>query len=252
MGELKGLVKFRGKVGDLIAYQLNGKWGVRKKSGPTKKQIKTQANFKRVRENNNEFGGASTISKYLRNLWMPFTNKDKDATLNNRLTSLIISFIKIGEGSKGKRHFKWINIAPNFDGFNINKAQSVTHYLSGLPKIDCVANTLNWSFQNVHIVKPSKGTTHAKVFLLLNALPHFQYDQTTKKYQPSFSDISSLLSESQIMPIETAFSDADTMNLQSGVAYAVTVGIQFFQQKNGENYPLAEHPLQWIKISVPE
>ena len=64
MAKLKGSLLFTGKPDNLSVYNM---WGVddlvvRVAGGPTNEQIKTSPKFNRVRENNMEMGGCSTMN----------------------------------------------------------------------------------------------------------------------------------------------------------------------------------------------
>jgi len=76
MARLKGPIKFSGALGELVAYQLNGKWIVRRKSSLDKKRVKSDPAFKNAHKASQEFGGAATISKYLGDRWRLHLQKD--------------------------------------------------------------------------------------------------------------------------------------------------------------------------------
>ncbi|WP_298736554.1 hypothetical protein [uncultured Chitinophaga sp.] len=61
-------IQFTGSFGNMTAYRLrgSGKIVVRKKGGPTKKQVKTSRKFSHTRLNNSEFDGAVQAAKSIR------------------------------------------------------------------------------------------------------------------------------------------------------------------------------------------
>src|SRR5690606_3838386 len=150
-------------IGDLVAYQLNGEWIIRRKSAIPKERIKNDPAFKRTRESNQEFGGASTIAKQLRNNWKPILMKDKDNTLHHKLNSIILKMIQTGEGERRNRHFSWGNVINDFEPVNLNNAIAPDRYLSGLPEVSLNNNQFTVNFNQMQLKVAPRGTTHYKV-----------------------------------------------------------------------------------------
>ena len=59
MAKLDGTIQFTGSLQNLSFYKMRGsdKIIVRKKGGPSRKQVKHSPNFENTRHNNSEFGG---------------------------------------------------------------------------------------------------------------------------------------------------------------------------------------------------
>jgi hypothetical protein len=74
MAKMKGPFLFTGTIGDVTAYTRKGTEGVivRRKGGPTKKQMKTKKSYANTRRNMAEFGGRSTAARWMRNMVAPF------------------------------------------------------------------------------------------------------------------------------------------------------------------------------------
>lgn len=181
MARLEGIIKFSGALGDLVAYQRNGKWVLRRKSSLTKKRVSKDPAFQRSREASKEFGGASTISKYIRDRLRVFTSKNKDGTAYHRLNSLIYTYIKAGQGPRGQRTFSWTDIQTEFTGFNFNNALPVNNYLNKVPTFERIENQVNWNVQSIGLNNFPQGTTHFQLSLLFLELPNFNVQN---KYIP--------------------------------------------------------------------
>jgi hypothetical protein len=67
MAILQGDIKFTGSIGGVSCFKDKaGRYIVRTKGGPTKKQIQKDPAFEEVRKNNKEFGGCSMAGKQVR------------------------------------------------------------------------------------------------------------------------------------------------------------------------------------------
>ncbi len=89
MAKQVGDIKITGTFGDISFYKSGGQYLVRRKGGPSSKQVKTGAGFVRVRENYNEFGNCAKVGKQLRQSvkrWCGIS----DAGLYKRLTQLLM------------------------------------------------------------------------------------------------------------------------------------------------------------------
>ncbi len=72
MAQLIGNIQVTGSLDNLSFYKMRGsdKIIVRKKGGPTRKQVKKSPKFENTRRNNMEFGGRSRAVGYIKNaLW---------------------------------------------------------------------------------------------------------------------------------------------------------------------------------------
>lgn len=99
-------IQFTGSFGKMTAYRLRGsdKIVVRKKGGPTKKQVQTSPKFKHTRLNNSEFNGTVQAAK---SIWftiaLPLLNL-ADHNIFPRLTGLCKSIQKQEKiNGKGRR-----------------------------------------------------------------------------------------------------------------------------------------------------
>ncbi len=89
MAKQAGDIKITGTFGDISFYKSGDQYLVRRKGGPSSKQVKTAAGFARVRENYTEFGNCTKAGKHLRQAvkrWCGVGDKD----LYRRLTQLLM------------------------------------------------------------------------------------------------------------------------------------------------------------------
>lgn len=243
MAKLKGLIKFQGKLDNFVAYEMNGQIIIRRKTSVNKKRIETDPAFKRTRELNKEFGGAAMLSKYIRRKWMPISLKDKDGTLNNRLTSMFLNAIHGGQGTKGQRTFDWNELNNDLQGFRINGNQNQSLLLNVMPKVMRTDSTLVLTLDEQHWSNIPKGATHLQLQIHVFALGTLVFDQNANGYKiqddsNEYQRLETILSP-KVDPISAQF----TLLLSSqNRPYLVCYSIYVSQEMNGTHYSLQSHP----------
>jgi hypothetical protein len=92
----------------------NGISIVRKKGGPSRKQINTHPNFEATRRNISIFGLASKLSKNFRSNLQNLLEPAKDGTVNNKLTSIFQKLIREHDSQSHFPQFKseWLHYFP--------------------------------------------------------------------------------------------------------------------------------------------
>lgn len=110
MAEQVGVIKIKGKIGDLSFYESKDTFQVRTKGGASAERVSRDKTFERTRENNQEFSLASQLAKKLRILFRKIILQAPDTSLNTHLISRFLKMIKAdGLSSRGNR----ILLAPN-------------------------------------------------------------------------------------------------------------------------------------------
>ena len=66
MGELKGAIDFKGKVGQIVAYRRNGKTVIATKGGASKEKVMNSESMKNTRQNAMEFKNAIMVGTNIR------------------------------------------------------------------------------------------------------------------------------------------------------------------------------------------
>jgi hypothetical protein len=130
MAKLEGNLGFTGSLGQLTAYKREGTDGVvlREKGGPTPDQVKNDPAFENTRRNNDEFGGASTAVKALRNALYPVKHISGSSVGHiNKFTRVLANLDT--ENTWGKRAVLFSQNRPLLEGFNLNKFLPVSSIL---------------------------------------------------------------------------------------------------------------------------
>lgn len=123
MAKLEGSIQLTGSIQNLSFYKMRGtdKIIIRRKGGPSKKQVKNAKNFENTRRNNMEFGGramaAATIKRYLHPLLFL-----ADYNIVGPLNALLRAIQKMDmESGWGKRHILLTKQPRLLEGFTLNR-----------------------------------------------------------------------------------------------------------------------------------
>ncbi|HMK27193.1 MAG TPA: hypothetical protein VK483_14270 [Chitinophagaceae bacterium] len=248
MAKQKGIIKIDGTIGDITFYKTEDGFLAKENSPVTAARIASDPAFQRTRENNSEFGRAGKASKVLRNAIRSLLLNAKDAKVTGRLTAEMMKVIKADATStRGMRNVidGEVELLEGFD-FNINAKLGTTLYAPYTSTIDRVTGALTVaipSFIPGESITTPAGTTHFKI-VSMGAEVDFENE--------SFISDSK---ESGVLPWNNAATAA--LNLANAVTAASThplfllLGIQFYQQVNGVNYPLKDgsfNALSLVKV----
>jgi hypothetical protein len=123
MAKLEGTFQFTGSMQNLSAYKMQGsdKIILRKKGGPSRKQVKYSPNFKNTRRNNKEFGGRALTAAWIkRNLHSILFLADYNIT--GPLNALLQPIQKMDTESEwGMRHVMLSKQPRLLEGFSLNR-----------------------------------------------------------------------------------------------------------------------------------
>src|SRR3954469_13623744 len=106
MAQLVGEILFTGSLQNLSAYKMRGtdKIVLRKKGGPSRKQVKHSPKFERTRMNNTEFGGRAKAAQHIKRILHPLMFL-ADYNITGPLNALLQPIQKMDtESDLGKRH----------------------------------------------------------------------------------------------------------------------------------------------------
>jgi hypothetical protein len=222
----------------------------REKGGVDGARIQTDPAFQRTRENGAEFGRAGRGSKVLRNALRVIIQNAKDRRVVSRLTTEMMKVLQTDATNiRGARTVVDGDVAmlEGFE-FNANAPLGTTLYAPFTSTIDrpagtCVVNLP--AFIPANLVAAPSGATHFKI---VSAVAEVDFAGETFVAGNKESDIRPW------DPTETA-----AVNLSHSVTMGGTdplfllVGIQFYQEVNGVNYPLkngAFNSLQIVKVDA--
>jgi len=114
---------FSGKMGNFSVYKMKGsdKLIVRKKGGPTKKQVKLSPRFERTRENNAEFAACTRLTAGIRRALFPLRHLG-DIRFTGGLNKLAKQIQRLDDkGERGQRSVYLSRHGDMLAGFNFNQ-----------------------------------------------------------------------------------------------------------------------------------
>lgn len=123
MATLEGSILFTGSLNNLSAYKMRGsdKIILRRKGGPTKRQVKHSPNFENTRNNNKEFGGRAMAAACIKHCLHPFGFL-ADHNITAPLNALLCAIQKMDTTSgRGKRNVLLTKQPRLLEGFSLNR-----------------------------------------------------------------------------------------------------------------------------------
>lgn len=249
MARQRGIIKLDGTIGDITFYKSQDGYLAREKGGIPADRIRNDPAFQRTRENGSEFGRAGKSGKVLRNSIRAMLQNSSDSRMVSRLTKEMVKVIQMDQiNPRGQRNVidGEAELLQGFD-FNINGKLGNTLYVPVTATLDRVTGEANVDIAafvpTVDIAAPG-GTTH---FKLVSAGMEVDFENQT------FNAVSS---NSAIIPWDNvqsaAINMANALNANSTHPLFLVLGVEFFQDVNGEKYPLkngAFNALQIIKVA---
>lgn len=235
MAKQTGIIKLKGTIDDIAFYKTTDGHLARAKGGVDRDKILHSAAFARTRENNSEFGRAGQGGKLIRTALRSLMQKAKDRRVVSRLTTLLLAIIKTDAvNSRGNRNLSEGNLAmlEDFD-FNINGKLGTTFFGQFIPSFDRVtgdATIAIEAFTATEQIGAPSGTSHFKL-----AMGVAELDFPNKTF--SFSEM-----HMGILPYDNSAVAAANLtasvNPNSTLPVVVVMGIEFYQEVNGEYYSL--------------
>jgi hypothetical protein len=105
MAKQTGIIKLKGKIGDLSFYKTKDGHLAKEKGGVDGNRIKNDPTFIRTRENNAEFGASATSGKLTRDSLRPIAQNASDNRVVSRITTLMTKVKNLDLTSvRGKRN----------------------------------------------------------------------------------------------------------------------------------------------------
>ncbi|PRD44983.1 hypothetical protein [Sphingobacterium haloxyli] len=254
MARQEGLIKLKGKIGDLSFYKdkRNG-YQARMKAGPTKDQINNDPRFQRTKENGQEFGRAAQASKLVRQELYELLQQAGDTQLGNRMTSRMHRVLKADQvNGRGDRQVLVENLSM-LEGldFNIHAQLRDVFLMKARPTYsrDTGTGTLELpEFNAKSRIKTPSGGTHAQLQLVA-----LEFNGANRE-----ADAVSLARSSYIEIGKNGDTEEETLTVElqprpeSGVI--ILMGIAYFQFVNGGYYPLANgqyNALTIVDVDIP-
>ena len=235
MAKQIGIIKLKGTIGDISFYKSQDGHLARGKGGVEASRIANDPAFQRTRENGSEFGRAGKGGKLLRVALRTLLQKASDNRVTSRLTKNVLTVIKADTtNDRGLRTIPDgdLSLLENFE-FNKNGKLGGLLFAAYAGTIDRVAGTVVADIAEFiavnDIVAPS-GTTHFKIS---NGGVEVDFAAETYVFD---SEVSAILpwDSSTVAPLSLTA----TLTANSTLPIFQVIGIEFFQEVNGQMYSL--------------
>lgn len=245
MARLKGILKFKGTMGDITFYKTRDGYVAREKGGIDKKRMATDPAFQRTRENGSEFGRAGKATKLLRMALRPLLINATDDRLTSRLVKEMMKVIQADQVSQRGLRNVIDGEAELLTGFEFNLVGKFdsSFYPPYEATIDRVSGDHTFEVQPFipqNMIAAPVGTTHYK---LVTAAVEVDFEANTYVLVTSSTDI---------LPwdaIETAvITQTNTVTANSDKPLFLAVGVEYYQDINGGFYPLKNGSFNSLKI----
>jgi hypothetical protein len=250
MAKQTGIITLKGTIGSLSFYK--NKFGhlAREKGGVDGERIKTDPAFQRTRENGAEFGRAGKAGRLMRTALKTLLQNGKDGLVVSRLTTAMLKVIQANTtDARGTRTVVSGEVAllDNFN-FNVNAPITSTLFAPYTTTVDRATGALAVNIPALipaNDVAAPEGTTHFKIVsagLDINFTDEvFTVDADDSGILPYDATTSGVIQLSHTVP-------ANSTN-----PLVIVLGLQFYQEVNGVQYPLKNgnyNSLAVVKVSV--
>lgn len=249
MAKQKGIMKLEGTIGGITFYKSKDGYLAKEKSGVPADRIANDPVFQRTRENGAEFGRAGKAGKILRNALRALLQNTSDSRMVSRLTTEFIKVIQEdATNPRGERNVidGEAEFLEGFD-FNVNGKLGTTLYAPFTTVIDRVAGTLTANlpaFVPLNMIAAPGGTTHFKI---ISAGAEVDFENEVFVVDAKSTAI---LPWDAVATAVINLVNAVTAN--SAHPLFLALGIEFYQQVNGQMYPLkngAYNALSLVKVN---
>ncbi|HCN10794.1 MAG TPA: hypothetical protein DIS75_00385 [Chryseobacterium sp.] len=248
MARQSSIIKLKGTIGGVTFYKSKDGYLAREKGGVDASRIKNDPAFQRTRENGSEFGRAGNAGKILRNSIRVLLLKASDFRMVSRLTQEMVKVIQMDETNpRGQRNVidGEAELLQGFE-FNINGKLGTTLFAPFAVTLDRVSGDAKAEIEGfvpeVSISAPG-GTTHFKI---LSGAMEVDFENQTFNAKVSESVIHTW-DGTQVAPLTLE----NNLTPNSTHPLFFVLGVEFYQEVNGEKYPLkngAYNALQIVKV----
>ncbi|NUY82675.1 hypothetical protein HUK80_17365 [Flavobacterium sp. MAH-1] len=249
MAKQKGLIKLKGTLSDVTFYKSQDGYIAREKGSLDGDRIRNDPAFQRTRENMSEFGRAGKAGKLLRNSLQALLINAADSRMVSRLTQSMMKVIQAdATNERGLRNVidGEAELLAGFE-FNIKGKLGTCLYAPYTGAINRVTGVITLDippFVPINMVAAPAGATHYKI---TSAGADVDFEAET---------FTVTTSETAILPwdatLTAAISQSNAVTAASTKPLFLAVGMEFFQQVNGQMYPLkngAFNPLALTAVS---
>jgi hypothetical protein len=245
MAKQEGILPLNGTIDNLTFYKSKDGYIARKKGGITADRIANDPAFLRTRENGAEFGRANAAAKLLRTAFRALLLETSDSRMGQRLTRLMVKVIQAdATNARGLRNVI-DGEAELLKGFEFNETGKLgtTLYAPFTPSINRATGELKVdipAFIPVNMIGAPAGATHYNLVAGGAAI-----DFTAGSYMVDTT-------ESGISMIDANATTGTPLVTNVGAASVfplfLVMGIQFFQEVNGQTYLLKNGSFNALSI----
>jgi hypothetical protein len=235
MAKQRGIIKLKGTIGDITFYKTQDGHVARERGGIEASRIATDPVFQRTRENGAEFGRAGKSGKLLRTAIRPLLLNASDSRMVSRLTREMVRVLQAdATNERGLRNVVdgELGFLTGFD-FNIRGKLGTTLYTPFTVSSDRATGALAVdlpSFVPINMIAAPSGTTHFKI-----VSAGAEVDFGAQNFVVATS-------ETAILPWDStstaAINQVNTVTAGSTNPLFLVLGIEFYQQVNGQMYTL--------------
>jgi len=235
MARQSGIIKLEGTIGDISFYKSKDGMLARAKGGVDGDRIRKDPAFARTRENGEEFARAGSAGKLLRMAFRSFLQNAADNRMVSRLTKEMVAVVKADATStRGQRNVLdgELEMLQGFD-FNLDGKLSSTLFLVYEATINRATGLLEVAipaFVPANVIAAPEGATHLR---LVSAGGSIDFEGGL---------FETVTSQSAVIPLSqapvAALSLSNQLDANSTHPLFLILGIEFYQQVNGVNYPL--------------
>lgn len=235
MARQKGIIKLKGKIGDLSFYKTKDGYLAREKGGIDKERMKNDPAFQRTRENGAEFGRAGKAGRLLRTSVRPLLLKAADSRVASRMTREMVKVVKSDStNDRGERVVTEGDVML-LKGFEFNQdgklnATMYAPYTAAIDRATGEATVEIPSFIPQNTFAAPGGATHMR---LISAASKVDFDAESFDLDTAESNDIAIGPQS-----EAAISLIATVPTAGDQPIFLLFGVEFLQEVNGTMYPL--------------
>ncbi|GAK96656.1 hypothetical protein JCM19294_965 [Nonlabens tegetincola] len=246
MARQTGIIKLKGTLGDISFYKSSDGHLARTKGGVDANRIANDPAFQRTRENGSEFGRAGKGGKVIRNAIRVLLQNAKDKRVVSRLTKALVAVTKTDTtNARGARTIEDgdMSTLQGFE-FNLNGKLGATLFAPYTTALDRATGDVELNLApfapSVRIAGPI-GTTHFKI---VTGAAELDFANEASNFESA---------ETAILPYDSANTAAINLAvaLPAGSALPIlqVIGIEFYQEVNGQMYSLKNGAYNALSIA---
>jgi hypothetical protein len=249
MAKQRGIFKVEGTLDDVTFYKSKDGFLVRQKGGVSAERIATDPAFERTRENQREFARAGKAGKVLRSALRSLLMNAADRLLVSRLFTAMMKVVKADATSdRGQRNVLdgELELLEGFE-FNEGGKLSQTLFAPYAGSIDRVSGSLSIAlpaFVPLNLLVAPAEATH---YQIVSAGGFVDFETGSNGMQTESTGMLPIGSD-----LSASVAHAFTVVAGSTKPLFLVLGISFYQQVNGKDYPLkngAFNALSIVKVS---